>query len=72
MLISKNYEKKAWAKHERRNAQERAFRENEEYILPVRIYDTKIPGITETIGYIDLRETSIDELVDLTIKKLNK
>src|SRR5262249_21045761 len=42
MFISAAYAKKAWTRHEMQAAQERAFRENEAYILPVRIDDTTI------------------------------
>jgi hypothetical protein len=55
IFASEDYALKLWATHERRSAQERAFEENREYILPARFDDTKIPGIRETVGYIDLR-----------------
>jgi hypothetical protein len=45
MFLSKHYAKKAWTNHEREAAQARAFREHEEYILPVRLDDTEIPGM---------------------------
>lgn len=70
LFISQEYAKKLWTTHERKSAQARAFKENEEYILPVRLDDTEIPGIRETVGYIDLREHTISELVELTLKKL--
>lgn len=70
MLISSHYAKKLWITHERKSAQARAFRERSEYILPVRLDDTMIPGVPETIGYIDLRKTSVKELVDIILKKL--
>jgi hypothetical protein len=72
MLISEHYSKKLWTNHERRNAQERAFKAHEEYILPVRLDDTAIPGVRDTIGYIDLRNTSVEDLVDLIEQKLGK
>lgn len=72
MLLSVNYSKKLWTNHERQNAQARAFREREEYILPVRLDNTKIPGICETVGYIDLNETSFNDLVGLIMSKLGK
>jgi len=72
MLISKSYEKKRWTNHERRNAQARAFNENREYILPIRLNDVKIPGIPDTIGYIDLRKTSVQEIADLIVQKVRK
>src|SRR5262249_10775367 len=50
MLLSKHYATKVWTRHEREAAQARAFQENAEYILPVRLDDTQIPGILPTIG----------------------
>jgi hypothetical protein len=70
MFISEHYEKKLWTRYERRNAQERAFEERGAYILPVRLDDTEIPGITKTIGCIDLRQESIEQLVKLIEEKL--
>lgn len=72
MFLSENYARKAWTNHERKNAQARAFKENKEYILPLKIDDTIIPGINETIGYIDIRQTSIKEIVNLIGDKLGK
>jgi len=72
MLLSKHYENKLWTNLERKSAQARAFRENREYILPIRIDDTKITGIHETVGYIDINSHSVDEIVDLIMNKLNK
>lgn len=72
MLLSQNYERKLWTNHERKNAQVRAFQEKEEYILPVKLDDTQIPGIRPTIGYIDLRTTAVDELIKMVLVKLNR
>ncbi|MCL4535525.1 MAG: TIR domain-containing protein [Bacteroidetes bacterium] len=70
MFVSEHYARKVWTNHERRSAQARAFSESQEYILPARFDDTEIPGLLPTIGYIDLRETSPDELANLIIEKL--
>lgn len=72
MLLSEHYEKKLWTNLERRSAQARAFRENREYILPIRIDDTKITGIQETVGYIDIKSHSTEEIVELVMNKLRK
>src|SRR5947208_10369623 len=61
MFLSAEYAAKAWTNHELKSAQARAFQENEEYILPVRFDDTVIPGIRETVGYLDLRQHAIEE-----------
>lgn len=70
LLISKHYAAKVWTNHERQAAQARAFEDNKEYILPVRLDDTEIPGLHPTIGYVDLRQVSTDQLVELVLRKL--
>jgi TIR domain len=70
LFASEAYYSKVWATHERRNAQERALAEHREYILPARFDDTKIPGIRDTVGYIDLQTHVPDDLVDLIGQKL--
>jgi TIR domain len=71
-LISSNYAKKMWPRHEIRSAFARAFRASDEYILPVRLDDTQIQGIPLTIGYLDFRTVTIDKIVDSVLKKLRK
>ncbi len=56
IFASRHYARKVWANHERRSAQERALKENREYILPARFDKTAIPGLHDTVGYIDLRK----------------
>jgi hypothetical protein len=70
LFVSEQYASKVWTSHERKSAQARALRENEEYILPVRFDDTEIPGLRSTVGYIDARTTTSDQLVDLVLKKI--
>ena len=48
-----------------------AFRENREYILPLRLDDTELPGIPATVGYQDLRHTRIENVCDLVLQKLS-
>jgi len=71
VFLSHAYAQKLWTRHELESAQARAFRENKEYILPVKIDDTEIPGINETIGYIDLRLASLEEIANMLVKKLS-
>jgi len=71
IFISKHYAAKVWTNHERKSAQARALQENREYILPVRLDDTEIPGISPTVCYVNLRETSIEKLAQMTIEKVN-
>jgi len=69
-FISANYISKRWPKHEIKQAQARDFKSDVEYILPVRIDDTELPGLNETTGYIDMRNTTIKEVAQLCLVKL--
>jgi hypothetical protein len=71
VFLSQAYAQKFWTRHELKQAQARAFMEHKAYILPVRIDKTEIPGINETIGYIDLRSTPVEEIADLLVEKLS-
>jgi hypothetical protein len=72
MFISKNYPLKRWTNFERQHIQARAFRDTNEYILPIRIDDTDVPGITEAIGYRDIRQHSLESIANTLGKKLAK
>lgn len=56
IFASRHYAKKIWTNHERKSAQERALKENREYILPARLDNTPIPGLRDTVGYLDLKK----------------
>ena len=71
MFLSQHYAQKLWPNHERQNAQARAFEENKEYILPIRIDDTDIPGFLSTVGYLDLRSMPIEKIYKILIDKLS-
>lgn len=71
IFISSEYAAKVWTNHERKSAQARALQENQEYVLPVRFDDTEIPGIRPTVGYIDIRTSTVDQLVAHICAKLD-
>jgi hypothetical protein len=70
MFVSEHYAEKIWTTHERKSAQARALSENREYILPARFDDTPIPGLRGTVGHIDLRDTTPEELAELIEQKI--
>lgn len=70
IFISTSYAKKLWTNHERRSAQERAFRERQEYILPARFDNTAIPGLAKTVSYISLRNRTPKALAALISQKI--
>ena len=71
MFLSKHYARKLWTKHELQSAQVRAFQENQEYILPIRVDGTEIPGILPTVGYLDLDSTNTQEIYLALVEKLS-
>jgi TIR domain len=71
-FISKHYVGKPWPKHERRSALARALVELQPYFLPVRLDDTELPGLRPTVGYVDARSTTPDQLVQLILQKLGR
>lgn len=70
MFLSRDYAKKLWTNHEMKSAQARAFEERGEYLLPVKIDDTEIPGIRATISYLDARKYNPTELANIIAEKL--
>ncbi len=70
VFISQHYPLRKWTEAERTSAQERAFRNANEYILPIRLDDVDLPGITETAGYSDLRRHSMESIVNVLEQKL--
>lgn len=70
MFISQSYPLKKWTDEERTSAQEHALRDANEYILPIRLDDTEVPGITETTGYSDFRQHSMESIVNLLEQRL--
>lgn len=72
LFASADYAAKVWPSHERRSAQARALKAKGEYILPARFDETPIPGLPDTVHYIDLRNVGPKELAVLAITKLGK
>lgn len=72
MFISKHYVEKAWPKHERQHAQERALISSNEYILPARFDDSEVPGLPSTVAYLDLRQLSAEEFARELLQKLGR
>jgi len=56
IFVSRHYAERVWTNHERRSAQGRALKGKSEYILPARFDKTPIPGLRDTVGYVDLRK----------------
>ncbi|MCD4772979.1 MAG: TIR domain-containing protein [Bacteroidales bacterium] len=71
-FISSSYKEKIWTSHEIKTAISRAIESNHEYILPARFDNTEIDGIRPTLGFIDLRKNTPEQLANKILKKLEK
>jgi hypothetical protein len=72
MFVSRDYLDREWTNHERQSAQERMLREKgKEYILPVRVDDTSLPGLMNTIGYMPI-SVGIESIAGVLIEKLKQ
>ena len=69
MFVSAHYRAKVWPSHEGASALARALKDKE-YLLPVRFDDTEIPGLLPTIGYVEARTKTPDQLADMIAEKL--
>jgi hypothetical protein len=71
MFISTEYASRMWTIQERRSAQARALSEKgAEYILPIRVDATELPGMPPTIGYVELETFGINKIAELLVGKL--
>lgn len=70
VFVSENYLRKNWTKHELKQAQNRAFIEEREYILPIRLDDAILPGIGPTVGYVDWQQHGRLGVAVLLMEKL--
>jgi TIR domain len=70
MFLSEHYAAKLWTNLERQAAQARAFQEHEEYILPVRLDDTAIPGVLPTVAYLNEPPETAETIADIIMTKL--
>ncbi len=75
MIVSHHYVNKMWSSHERQQATERMIKEKgKTYLLPVRLddFDGEIPGLSGSIGYLSVRKTEYQKIVDAFLRKIGR
>jgi hypothetical protein len=70
LIISEYYVSRKWTRKEWHSAQERALRQPEDYLLPIRLDNSELPGLSDAIAYLDAREIQPDEIVGLLLHKI--
>jgi hypothetical protein len=72
VFVSEHYVSKPWTRHEIKAAQAKQLVAESEYILPVRLDDSRLPGLAETVGYVDARRLNAEGIVQLIMEKLGR
>lgn len=71
-IISKYYIAKPWPKYEFKIAKAEGKGRQYEFILPVRLDDNKMPQLSDSVAYLDIRRIGIFSTVDKLISKLRE
>ena len=70
VFVSREYRDRVWTMHEFSSALARAVNEKgSEYILPIRIDDTELDGLSSSISYLSI-EIGVDRIAEILIEKL--
>ena len=70
IIVSSAYPKKDWTDFEFVNGKDGEKERSLEYLLPLRLDDTHIVGLKETVGIIDLRKQTMSDVVDVLAEKV--
>ena len=70
MFVSAEYVAKPWTRHERKSTLSRMLREESEYVLPVRFDDTPVPGLPESVQYLEANDFTPAQLAAVIVEKI--
>lgn len=71
VLVSNNYLTSKWTKVEIEAALAHEFERGDTYILPIKLDDTELGHILPTRGFLDARQESVENIVELVKTKLS-
>ena len=70
-FVSAGYKNTPWPQYEWSVANQEAERRQHEFIVPLRVDDSRLFGLPDTVSYLDLRELALDHVADILIRKLD-
>lgn len=70
VFLSKYYPEKDWTNFELEVGREARGKRTEIYLLPVVMDDVHVIGLSQNVGYIDLRRCSVGDLANTMIEKI--
>jgi hypothetical protein len=72
VFVSNEYVTKSWPDHERQHAISGRITRRDVSVLPVKFGEVALPGLPETVAYLDARRLTPAEIVDRILRKLGK
>jgi len=72
VFLSESYPEKDWPDFELAIGRETAGKRTKEYLLPIILDDVNVVGVRSTVGYVDLREVSVEQAADLLVEKIQQ
>jgi energy-coupling factor transporter ATP-binding protein EcfA2 len=72
IFLSKHYPEKDWTNFEFEIGKEARGKRTSEYLLPVKIDDVSVVGLSQNVGHIDLRRCSVEDLAKSAMNKIEK
>ena len=69
-FVSAEYTRRPWPQYEWNIAQLEVQRREEEFVLPLRVDDSLLVGLPDTVGYLDLRNTGLAKVAEILMRKL--
>ncbi|MCM3404826.1 AAA family ATPase [Cytobacillus oceanisediminis] len=71
IFISEDYPIKDWTSFESEVGRKASEKRTTEYILPIKIDDTPVLGLKGTVGHLDLRQLTVEQIIDILDRKLS-
>jgi hypothetical protein len=72
IFLSNHYPEKDWTNFEFEIGKAARSKRTSTYLLPVRIDDVNVVGLSGNVGHIDLRRCSIEQLAASLIEKIEQ
>jgi len=70
VLVSEHYLQKEWTNHERQAALARSIKARSNTVLAIKLDESELPGLLPTIGYVDAKNFTALQIVELAVQKL--
>jgi hypothetical protein len=70
VFLSESYPERNWTEFEVSIGKSAAKKRTQEYLLPVLVDDVKVVGISDTVGYVDLRKVDVERAAELLAEKV--